>query len=355
SAFIHAEAVTARAATFSIRFSQLMRLKREVPLVGAISISEMFGHASFMLAGTAFLDPDILGLRILSVMAGSATLIFTYWHPVGKPLWIPFGWNIVFIVINGGRIYEILSERRKADQLPEQAVEVWRSVFAAHGVEKPLFAKLLETGTWVTFRKGATLLEEGQPSNSVMLVVRGGADVFFEGQYAKGLSDRQFIGEMGLVRTPTISLVQNMADTDLIVHCRLTIFHHPHRMPLHSTALVDPILPPVQANGLAVSSPMKGVARVVTNQQTTCIVWRRHNLHELMKAHPEIKNGMQAAISADTFRNLQHQTSHADPGVVHRMWLARYSSVLSALLAPGEINETQRAQVRTTRRTHEVC
>lgn len=290
----------------AMQVSTVMRTKRNLPLIGAISISEIFGHASFMLAGTAFLEPDILGLRILSVISGGATLVFTYWHPIGKPLWIPFGWNVLFIMINSARIYEILHERRKADRLPEQAVDVWRSVFAAHGIDKTLFAKLFEAGTWVTLRKGATLSDEGQPSNSVILLVRGGADVFFEGQHARALSDRQFIGEMGL------------------------------------------------ASGLTISSPMKGVAKVVTNQQTTCLVWRRHNLHELMKAHPEIKSGIQAAISADMFRNLQDPESYPDPQIAHRMWLARYSSLLSALLAEGAVSDTQRAQLEAFRESHHV-
>ena len=67
-----------------------------------ISLSEVFGHSGFLLAGTAFLDPDILNLRLLSVASGAATLVFTYWHPVGHPLWLPFGWNVVFMAINGG-------------------------------------------------------------------------------------------------------------------------------------------------------------------------------------------------------------------------------------------------------------
>ncbi|KAL1520675.1 hypothetical protein AB1Y20_022244 [Prymnesium parvum] len=288
------------------RLSQMMRSKRKIPFLGSLSISEIFGHASFMLSGTAFLEPDILGLRMLSVISGAATLIFTYWHPIGKPLWIPFGWNVLFILINGARIYEILYERRKASQLPEQAVELWRSVFAAHGIDKTAFAKLFQAGTWVTFRKGATLSEEGQPSNSVILVVRGGADVFFEGQFARSLSERQFIGEMGL------------------------------------------------GSGLAISSPMKGVSTVVTNQQTTCLVWRRHKLYELLKAHPDIKSALQAAISADILRKLQNRATYTDPSVAHRMWLARYSSVLSALLAQGDLTDTHRAQLEAFRESHHV-
>ena len=138
-------------------FSAAMRRKRSVPLIRQLSISEAFGHASFMLAGTTFLDPDILNLRILSVTAGGANLVFTYFHPVGHPLWIPFGWNAIFILINSGHIYRILYERAEARDLPAQAVHLWRAVFAAHGLDLVDFVKLFRAGTWVTLRKGATL------------------------------------------------------------------------------------------------------------------------------------------------------------------------------------------------------
>ena len=71
----------------------------KVPLLN-LSISDLFGHAAFALAGTAFLDPDILNLRLLSVASGGATLVFTFFHPVGRPLWLPFGWNCLFMLIN---------------------------------------------------------------------------------------------------------------------------------------------------------------------------------------------------------------------------------------------------------------
>ena len=86
----------------------LTRAHVRFPLVGNLSVSELFGHAAFALAGLSFLDPDILNLRLLSVASGGATLVFTYFHPVGKPLWLPFMWNALFMAINSGHIYRCL-------------------------------------------------------------------------------------------------------------------------------------------------------------------------------------------------------------------------------------------------------
>ena len=91
----------------------------KVPLLN-VSISDLFGHVAFALAGTAFLDPDILNLRLLSVASGGATLVFTFFHPVGRPLWLPFGWNCLFMLINSGHIYRIMGEQREASRLPPQ-------------------------------------------------------------------------------------------------------------------------------------------------------------------------------------------------------------------------------------------
>ena len=138
-----------------------------------------------------------------------------------------------------------------------QAIYLWRSVFAAHGVDIVNFSKLFEAGTWVTLRKGATLQEVGQPCNSVFLIVRGGADNYFEEKYTHILGDHTFICDNGL------------------------------------------------GAGIVIGTPMNGVTRCVTNQQTTCLVWRRQKLHELIEANPQVRMGVQAAISADVVRNLQ--------------------------------------------------
>eukprot|EP00962_Isochrysis_galbana_P057096 scaffold29313_cov146-Isochrysis_galbana.AAC.1 len=113
-----------------------MRRRRPIPVLGQLSPSEVCGHAAFFLSGTAFLEPEILQLRVLSVFAGGATLVFTYFHPIGSPLWLPFRWNVVFMLINSIYIYRILSEREHADRLPPQALELWERTFAPHGLSR---------------------------------------------------------------------------------------------------------------------------------------------------------------------------------------------------------------------------
>ena len=291
----------------------LTKTQFRLPVVGNVSISEVFGHSAFALAGTAFLDPDILNLRLLSVASGSATLVFTYFHPVGKPLWLPFMWNALFMVINGGHIYRILTEQRQADHLPPQALDLWRSVFAHRDMSAVDFSRLLSAGTWTTLRKGATLQEEGEPSASVFLVVSGGADVKVDGTKSHRLSDHQFIGDMGL------------------------------------------------SSGISISGPVRGVATVTTNQQTTCLVWPRKELQELLDRQPQLAAAFQSAVAADVMRKLQdhdgvdgEEDEEKHRQVQHSLWRARYSSVLSAVLDGGEVTAQQRQQLASFRAVHRL-
>lgn len=262
------------ASTTSVR--QLLTSPRR--LLFGHSISEVFGHSSFVLAGTAFLDPDIFNLRLLSVASGSANLIFSYFHPVGKPLWLPFGWNLAFMAINCGHIYRIQSEHWQAQSLPPQALNLWRAVFQYQGVSAVDFSKLLAAGTWTTLRKGATLQQEGELSASVFLVVAGGADVWCAGKKSHRIHDHQFIGDMGL------------------------------------------------SSGISVTSPLKGVATVTTNQQTTALVWPRSQLLELLDANPKLAQSFQAALAADVMRKMRDPEREDDEEQRNKsrdLWRAR--------------------------------
>ena len=292
-----ASAASAAAATASTA-APLRRwlTSTKVPLL-KLSVSDLFGHVAFALAGTAFLDPDILNLRLLSVASGGATLVFTFFHPVGRPLWLPFGWNCLFMIINSGHIYRIMGEQREASRLPPQALELWNAVFKHQGVSAVDFAKLLQAGTWTTLRKGATLQEEGQPSASVFLLVSGGADVAVGGKKVLSRKGKhQFIGDAGL------------------------------------------------SLGIAIAEPVRGIATVSTNTQSTCLVWPREQLAALLEERPQLGNAFQRAVAEDVLRKLHDEGAEEDPQQrqMHaELWHARYASVVRGRgRGKGRVNPT---------------
>jgi hypothetical protein len=72
-----------------------------------LSLAEIFGHTSFMLLATSFAFGDILWLRSLALASGSCMAVFNYWHPNGKVLWLPFRWNLIFIIVNSMWILQV--------------------------------------------------------------------------------------------------------------------------------------------------------------------------------------------------------------------------------------------------------
>lgn len=79
----------------------------------------------------------------------------------------------------------------------------------------------------------------------LIAISQGGAKTWFEGKHTHSLTDHQFIGEFGMT-------------------C-----------------------------GMMIRDPVESVARVVTDQQTTCLVWQRQQLHDLVEAKPELRAAIQ--------------------------------------------------------------
>lgn len=72
------------------------------------SLAEALGHTSFVLVALSYSIDDVLWLRLTAVVGSTAMLGFTYFHPHGKVLWLPFRWNALFIVINTAQIIRTL-------------------------------------------------------------------------------------------------------------------------------------------------------------------------------------------------------------------------------------------------------
>ena len=80
------------------------------------TLSEFFGHSSFILVAISYAVDDFLNLRIIAVAGSSVMLLFTYFHPHGRVLWLPFKWNLLFILINSYRIGKVFLDRYLRDQ-----------------------------------------------------------------------------------------------------------------------------------------------------------------------------------------------------------------------------------------------
>ena len=64
-----------------------------------MNIGDLTGHLAFGLIALSFLVKDILWLRIVSIVA-SLFSVFYNWVIPAEPMWIPIGWNFVFVLLN---------------------------------------------------------------------------------------------------------------------------------------------------------------------------------------------------------------------------------------------------------------
>ena len=159
-------------------------------------VSEVFGHCSFVLVAISYAVDDFLQLRILAIAGSSAMLVFTYFHPHGRILWLPFQWNIVFVLLNTWRVAKVYVDWILSEQLSNGLSKLYDHHF--YVMEKADFARLVRLGTKEKFKKGDTIVHQDQDNRYVRLVVSGDLIVDRDGQTTYLVHEGQFISEMGL-------------------------------------------------------------------------------------------------------------------------------------------------------------
>lgn len=160
-----ATAAHRRSISWQEQADEFLRKPRTLPIPRWISpqhytftITECFGHSSFILVAISYAVDDFLMLRILAVAGSTVMLVFTYFHPYGRVLWLPFKWNVLFIVLNSYRIGKIYLDRYMAEQLPEELLRIRRDHF--YVVSPVAFAKLARLGHRETFEDGEVLVSQ---------------------------------------------------------------------------------------------------------------------------------------------------------------------------------------------------
>lgn len=160
------------------------------------SISETFGHSSFILVALSYAVDDFLQLRLIAIAGSSAMLVFTYFHPHGRVLWLPFKWNVLFIAINAYRVMKVHMDRFFAEQLSPSMLHMHDHHF--YVMDRVDFARLVRLGTVEHFSKSQVVVGQGLDNRYVRLVVRGELHVERDGQTTYQLHEGNFISESGL-------------------------------------------------------------------------------------------------------------------------------------------------------------
>ena len=152
-------------------------------------------HVASLLTLLAYLVKDILWLRMLTILACIAGIIFNYFVPAA-PLWAVINWNVVFIVINVVQILIIIKERSGVDFTDEEK-ELYQTLFKNFAPFE--FMKLLRLGKWLHAKEGQLLAVEEQRLESVMLIYNGLVSVETNGEQIAQLKDGSLVGEMSFI------------------------------------------------------------------------------------------------------------------------------------------------------------
>jgi len=144
-----------------------------------ITLSEVCGHASFILVAISYAVDDFLHLRLIAVAGSSVMLCFTYFHPHGRVLWLPFQWNALFIVINSFRIGKTYADRYFAEILsPEMKRVRDRHLYI---LDPPDFKRMYQLAKVEEYKAGDLITPQGQMNPFVRFVVDGQLDVLRDG------------------------------------------------------------------------------------------------------------------------------------------------------------------------------
>jgi hypothetical protein len=153
------------------------------------------GHFANLLFAAAYLVRGILWLRILSIIACIAAVLFNYCAPA-RPLWVAIYWNIFFVSVNVVQVW-ILFKEKAGIRFTEEEKELFGTIFREMSPVE--FMKILRIGDWETVPEATVLLAKGHRVDRLRLVSNGKVHVNTASGSSTILKDGAFLGEMAFV------------------------------------------------------------------------------------------------------------------------------------------------------------
>ncbi len=211
-----------------------------------MNIATIAGHLAFGLIAFSFLVKDILYLRILSILASLFSVFYNFYIPL-EPMWLPIGWNLVFVVVNLYHIAVIIYEKRPVQMSPKEK-ELYETMF--RGLTPVEFLKITKVAEWKQFKAPLPIITQGKPVNDLILIYNGMVDILVNDNKVAELKDGQFVGEMSFLT----------------------------------------------------EKPATATCRVSHN--TECLVWKQREFKDLLKRNPSLYFTIQSLLSEKVSNNL---------------------------------------------------
>ena len=179
-----------------------------------MNIATIAGHLAFGLIAFSFLVKDILYLRFLSILASLFSVFYNFYIPV-EPMWLPIGWNFVFVALNLYHIAVIIYEKRPVQMSPKHK-ELYETMF--NDMTPVEFLKITKIADWTHFKSGEIITQQTHKVPDLNLIYNGTVDVAVDGKKVAELKDGQFIGEMSfLTEKPATATCIVKHDSEVLV------------------------------------------------------------------------------------------------------------------------------------------
>ena len=179
-----------------------------------MNVAVVAGHLAFGLIAFSFIVKDILYLRLVSILASLFSVFYNWVIPV-EPMWIPIGWNFVFVALNLYHIAVIVYEKRPVHMSPKHK-ELYETMFK--DLTPVEFLKITKLADWEHFKSGEVIIQERHAVETLNLIYNGTVNVKVGGKKVAELKDGQFVGEMSfLTEKPATATCVVKHDAELLV------------------------------------------------------------------------------------------------------------------------------------------
>jgi len=211
-----------------------------------MDIATIVGHLAFGLIAFSYLVKDIMYLRILSIVASLFGMFFNYTVPA-EPLWLPIGWNAIFVMVNIYHISVLLYEKRPV-QMDDKNTELYNTLFKE--LTPVEYLKISKAACWKNYEPNDVLIRQQHLVPDLILIYNGTIDVEVDGNKVAELRDGQFVGEMSFL------------------------------------------------------TEKSATATCVVKHPTKCLVWKQQEFKDLLKRNPSLYFTIQSLLSAQVSSNL---------------------------------------------------
>jgi len=211
-----------------------------------MDIATIVGHLAFGLIAFSYLVKDIMYLRILSIVASLFGMFFNYTVPA-EPLWLPIGWNAIFVMVNIYHISVLLYEKRPV-QMDDKNTELYNTLF--NELTPVEYLKISKAACWKNYQPNDVLIRQQHLVPDLILIYNGTVEVRVDNNKVAELRDGEFVGEMSFL------------------------------------------------------TGKSATATCVVKHPTKCLVWKQQEFKDLLKRNPSLYFTIQSLLSAQVSSNL---------------------------------------------------